>query len=280
MQPPLEATSPAPMTPAIWRVLTRRRETHDTWTLRVQAPNAEAARFAPGQFNMLYAMGVGEVPISISASADDGQLHTIRAVGAVTRALCGLRTGSLLGVRGPFGTPWPVADAKGQDLLFMAGGLGLAPLRPAIRAAFAQRESYGRIVILYGARNPTEILYRRDLERWRGRLDAEVHITVDRAEPAWRGNVGVVTKLLARSQFDPPNTTAMVCGPEIMMRFGTLDLEHAGVAPGRIYLSMERNMKCGVGLCGHCQFGPYFVCQDGPVMPYANVQRLLAVREV
>ncbi len=265
----------------LWaRVLRVRRETHDTWTLTLDTGGPFA--FAPGQFNMLYVPGVGEVPISISGDpTSPGPLvHTLRAVGAVTRALCSLKPGDLVGVRGPFGTPWPVDRAEGLDVVIVAGGIGLAPLRPALYYLLHQREWYGKIVLLYGARSPRDLLYRRELERWRGRFDLVVEVTVDHADPSWRGHVGVVTRLIPEVSFDPWNTLALVCGPEIMMRFTAQALLDRKVPPENLYLSLERNMQCGVGLCGHCQLGPFFVCKDGPVFAYPRVAPFLGKREV
>jgi NAD(P)H-flavin reductase len=207
-------------------------------------------------------------------------VHTIRAVGSVTRVMQGLRRGDVVGLRGPFGAPWPMEEARGRDVIFIAGGLGLAPLRPAILHALARRDDYRRVVILYGARTPADILFRKDLERWRGRLDVEVEVTVDRAPVAWPGQVGVVPALLAGARFDPANAVAMMCGPEAMMRFTVRELERRGVSREATYVSMERSMKCGAGLCGHCQYGPTFVCKDGPVFRYAGIERLFHVPEI
>jgi NAD(P)H-flavin reductase len=165
-------------------------------------------------------------------------------------------------------------------VVIVAGGLGLAPLRPAIYHVLAHRARYGKVVVLYGTRGPSEILFRPEIERWRRRLDAEIAVTVDRADTDWRGNIGVVPKLIPRAGFDPHNTIAMICGPEVMMRFSASALYEAGVPFERIYLSMERNMKCAIGLCGHCQFGPSFICKDGPVMRYDRIMDMLAVREI
>ena len=237
--------------------------------------------FQPGQFNMLYACGIGEIAISISGAAGGANLiHTVRAVGAVSGAITRLEPGAILGVRGPFGTHWPVLEARGADILFIAGGLGLAPLRPAIYRVLADRERYGRVVILFGTRNPQDILYRRELEQWRERLDLDIEVTVDHADATWHGNVGVVPRLIDRMAFDARAARALVCGPEVMMRFAVHSLRGAGVDPDRIFLSMERNMKCAVGLCGHCQFGPTLVCRDGPVMRYDRISDILAVREL
>ncbi len=271
-----------PMLPAPWRVRSARAETADTVTLELAPLAGSPPDFAPGQFNMLYAFGIGEVPISLSGDpADRSRLvHTVRAVGAVSTAIARARPGDMLGLRGPFGSAWPLAAAEGHDLLIIAGGLGLAPLRPAILAALARSEHYGRIAILYGGRNPAELLFRDELALWGARADVTVAITVDHADASWHGAVGVVPALLDRVAFDPAATVALICGPEVMLRFTAAALRGAGVPDARIFLSMERNMKCAVGLCGHCQFGPDFICKDGPVLPYARIAARLAVREI
>jgi NAD(P)H-flavin reductase len=186
----------------------------------------------------------------------------------------------VIGVRGPFGSHWPIELAQGKDVVIVAGGIGLAPLRSAMYQITAQREQYGKVALLYGARTPADILYRRELERWRGHFDLEVYVTVDHASSAWSGSVGVVTKLIPRATFDPDNTVAFICGPEVMMRFTVKELEKEGVAADHMYISMERNMKCAVGFCGHCQYGPHFVCKDGPVFQYSRVQSLFTKREI
>ncbi len=283
-----ERTSPRPETnglliPHLFWVESRRRETADTLTLTLTPAEAEQTwPFAPGQFNMLTAFGIGEVPISISGDPSEPQrlIHTIRAVGAATKTLCGLARGEILGVRGPFGTAWPVKEAEDSDLVIVAGGLGLAPLRPAIYHALAHREAYGNLELIYGARTPQDILYYRELEGWRGRFDTRVHVTVDSAPADWRGRVGVVTKIIAEARFDPPNTVALVCGPGIMMRFTVQELVNRGVSQDNIFVSLERNMQCGLGLCGHCQLGPLFICKDGPVFPFSRVKRWFELREV
>ena len=275
--------TPHPMLPHPYRVQRVRRETSDTFTLELEPQTgSRELTFAPGQFNMLYAFGAGEVPISISGDPARPAVlvHTTREVGAVTRAMRKLKPSDSLGVRGPFGTGWPVTAARGADVVIVAGGIGLAPLRPALYQILAEREHYGKVALLYGTRTPADILFRRELQQWHSRFDLEVHVTVDRAMGNWRGNVGVVTSLVARAPFDPQSTLAMVCGPEIMMRFTVQELEQRGVALENIYLSMERNMKCAVGWCGHCQFGPTFICKDGPVFRYDRIQALLAIREV
>lgn len=275
----VSASAADPMLPRIARVRRRRRDGPDVWTLDVEIEGP--FDFAPGQFNMLTAFGVGEAPISVSGdSTKAGLVHTIRAVGAVSAALTRLGPGDPIGVRGPFGVGWPMVEAAGHDVVVVAGGLGLAPVRPALYRLLAERGRYGRVVLLYGTRRPEEILFRAELEEWRRRLDIQIEVTVDHAIGDWYGNVGVATTLIPRARFDAPNTVAIVCGPEIMMRFASTALRDAGVAPGSIYLSMERSMKCAVGFCGHCQFGPVFVCKDGPVFSYDRISRLLSLKEI
>jgi NAD(P)H-flavin reductase len=268
------------LVPQPLRVGRFRRETADVSTFELMP--AAAFAFAPGQFNMLYAFGLGEVAISISGDPARSEriVHTVRGVGAVSKALARLRRDAVIGVRGPFGSCWPVGESEGGDIVIVAGGLGLAPLRPAVYEVLARRERYGRVVLLYGARGPAEILYRRQLEEWRRRLDVDIVVTVDHATADWRGNVGVVPALLARAPFDPDHAVAMLCGPEIMMRFTIEALRQRGVAADRIWLSMERNMKCAIGLCGHCQFGPAFVCRDGPVFRFDRIAPIFNIREI
>ncbi|MBL8132192.1 MAG: FAD/NAD(P)-binding protein [Anaerolineae bacterium] len=272
-----------PMLPSLHRVEHARWDTDDTFSLELaRVDGATIPPFEPGQFNMLYVYGVGEIPISISGdpARRDMLVHTTRAVGTVTRAMSTLKVGDTLGVRGPFGTTWPVDAARGRDVVIVAGGIGLAPLRPAMYRILAHREHYNRVVLLYGARTPGDVLYRKELEQWRAHFDLDVFVTVDRATGSWRGSVGLVTSLIGRAPFDPLNTAAMVCGPEVMMRFTTAELEKRGVKGDLIYVSMERNMKCAIGLCGHCQYGPFFICKDGPVFPYRRVQHLLSKWEI
>lgn len=272
-----------PMLPQPYLVERVRHETHDTFTLELEAKNPSAATvFVPGQFNMLYVFGVGEVPISISGDPAEPEMlvHTTRAVGTVTKAMRKLGRGDVLGVRGPYGTSWPVDEAKGRDVVIVAGGIGMAPLRPSMCQLISQRRQYGKVVLLYGARTPSDILYGREIEQWRKRSDLEVAITVDRATGPWRDNVGVVTTLIPKATFQPASTVAMVCGPEVMMRFTIAELQRRGVSNENIYISMERNMKCGFGFCGHCQFGPFFVCKDGPVFRYDRVKQFLGTGEI
>jgi NAD(P)H-flavin reductase len=272
-----------PMLPSLARIRTIRKETHDTFTFELErADGTTGFSFKAGQFNMVYVFGVGEVPVSISGNPTDSSVlvHTIRSVGTVTKVMRTLKRGDFLGVRGPFGSHWPVVEAAGSDIMIVAGGIGLAPLRPALYHALSQRERYGKVVLLYGTRTPDDILYRRELERWRSRFDLDVYITVDRAPSGWRGNVGVVTTLIQKVPFDPLNTVAMVCGPEVMMRFTVQELQKHGIKGEDLYISMERNMKCAVGFCGHCQYGPVFICKDGPVFPYNRVKDLFTLREI
>ncbi len=268
--------------PSCWRVAATRRETHDTVTLELTPPDGVAFSFRPGQFNMLYAFGIGEVPISISGdpTAPGPVLHTIRDVGAVTHALCALQPRQRVGVRGPFGTHWPVGQAEGGDVVIVAGGIGLPPLRPALYHLLANRDRYRRLVLLYGARTPGDLLFTGELTAWRSRFDLEVEVTVDAGMGDWRGDVGVVPDLIARARFDSAAATAFVVGPEIMMRFAVRALLRAGLAAGRVFLSMERNMQCAVATCGHCQFGPFLVCRDGPVFCYQSVDPWIWMREL
>jgi NAD(P)H-flavin reductase len=260
-----------------------KRETADTFTMELEPVDRPCAvSFAAGQFNMLYVFGVGEVPISISgdSSKTETLVHTTRAVGTVTNALGELKRGDVIGVRGAYGRGWPVENAKGNDVVLVAGGIGLAPLRPVMYDVLSQREKFGKVVLLYGTRTPADILFRKELEAWRGRFDLEVMTTVDRGNPEWRGNVGVVTTLMPKITFDLTSTVAMICGPEVMMRFTVAALQKRGVPDDRIYLSMERNMKCAIGFCGHCQYGASFICKDGPVFSYAQIKDWFGKQEI
>lgn len=280
MQAPSQSHDP--LVPELYRVSDVRQELADTVTLEIVPESGIRPGFLPGQFNMLYAFGVGEVAISIcdETSNSRGFVHSVREFGAVSRALARMETGTSLGVRGPFGTAWPLEQAEGSDVVIVAGGIGLAPLRPAIETLLARRERYGMIAILVGCRSPDTILYRRELEEWRRRLDIDIEVTVDHAGTDWHGNVGVVTTLIDRVAFDPDDAMAFVCGPEVMMRFAASALQRAGLDTNRVYISMERNMKCAAGMCGRCQFGPSFVCKDGPVMCLDRVSQILAMREI
>jgi NAD(P)H-flavin reductase len=278
-----------PMTPAAggaltgrpYLVSTVRHQTHDIVTIDVR-PEQDPIAFQPGQFDMVYVYGVGEAAISISSDpATPGLLsHTIRAVGWVTKALNDLQPGTTIGIRGPYGRPWPLEEAQGRDLVIVAGGIGLAPVRPAIVQALRERERFGRLVLLTGARSPRDLVFRDDLERWDADRAIDVHVTVDSAVRGWAGRVGVVTKLIPRVPFDPENAVVLTCGPEVMMRFTAQALLARGVPPDRVWVTLERNMKCGVGTCGHCQLGPVFLCRDGPVFAWPEVAHLLDVREL
>jgi NAD(P)H-flavin reductase len=276
------AAAADPFVPTFYRVRRVHRELSDTVTLDIESPHGVRPPCAPGQFNMLYVFGVGEAAISVSGDCGDDRrfVHTVRDVGAVSKAISALEAGAVIGVRGPFGVGWPVEEAEGSDVVIVAGGLGLAPLRPAIYHVLANRERYGRVAILFGTRDPREMLFSEELAAWRRHLDISVEVTVDHADASWRGTVGVAPDLIARAPFHPLDAVAFVCGPEVMMRYSASALLDAGVPADRIYLSMERNMKCAIGLCGHCQFGPTFVCKDGPVMSFDRIARIFAVREI
>lgn len=280
------APRPAVWAPAPARVLDSRRESRDVVTLTLAASGGGGGGvFRAGQFNMLYAFGVGEVAISMSGSParSDVAIHTIKAVGAVTEALCRSRVGDAVGVRGPFGTPWPMDQVRGMDVVVVAGGLGLAPLRPVVYQVLAERAAFGKLVLLAGARTPPDLLFAEELAAWGARGDVLVRTTVDRAESGWKGRVGVVPALLGElddEDVDLTRAAVFVCGPEVMMRFVLRELARRAVPDERVFLSLERNMKCAVGLCGHCQLGPSFICKDGPVLGYDRVRPLFWAREV
>lgn len=281
----INAVEPAPdvMAPAVARVAAVDKETHDTFNLTLE-PREDAAlrKFAPGQFSMLYVFGIGELPISISGNPDArGKLvYTVRSIGKATHALVSRKPGDWIGVRGPFGRGWPLDAARGRDVVIVAGGIGLAPLRPAIFQILRHRGDYGRVVVLYGARSPRDILYRKQLFAWNYVPETEVVSTVDYGGLSWRGNVGVVTTLFPHMRLRPDRSTAMICGPEVMMRHVIHELLSRGFSESDIYLSMERNMQCAVGLCGHCQLGPYFVCKDGPVFCCSTIKPWMDRHEI
>lgn len=271
-------TATDPVVPVPHRVTDRWVDTDDTVTLELAPIGEPLPRFAPGQFAMITKYGVGDVPISLSGHRGTRLLHTVRAVGAVTRALHDTVRGCVVGVRGPFGTTWDVASAAGCDVVVAAGGLGLAPLRPVIDELLADRAAYGRISILIGAREPAELLYRDRYAVWAGR--ARVEVTVDRAGPGWTGPVGLITKLVPGIDVDPARAVAFVCGPEPMMRFTGRALIAQGMPAAQVRVSLERTMRCGLGWCGHCQLGPLLICRDGPVVGFPVAEPLMSVREL
>jgi NAD(P)H-flavin reductase len=262
-------------------------ETPDTASLTFELSDGRtAADFRPGQFNMLYVHGVGEVPISIASSRRETLLkHTLRAVGTVTRLLLRMQPGDDIGLRGPFGAGWPVERCYGRNLLIIAGGCGLPPLRPVVIDALAEREKFRSVKVLYGARTPKDLIYTSEYGGWGKVRGCNVYVTVDKADDQWPGSldrdghptcltgVGVVTTLLDKVGEIPKDTTSFVCGPEIMMKFAVLELLKRGVLSENIVVSLERNMNCGRGTCGHCQQGPVFICRDGPVFDYPRVKR-------
>jgi NAD(P)H-flavin reductase len=268
------------LVPVPYQLISTHAETHDTWTLTLRPVGEPIPAHQPGQFTMLYAFGVGEIPISISGwPGSDDLVHTIRAVGAVSRALTSAEPGQLIGVRGPYGTDWGVPDAADQELLIVAGGIGLAPLRPAILQALREPGTYRKVTVLIGARSPEELVFARELTGWR-EAGARVRVTVDRAAPGWTGRVGVVTQLIDQTGMDPERTLALVCGPEVMIRHTARALVARQVPPERVRVSMERNMRCGVAVCGHCQLGPVLLCRDGAVLSYPQAAPLLAIKEL
>ncbi len=279
LSPPLVGEA---MLPRPFRVAARIEETHDTVTLEFEPADGDGIRFAPGQFTMLYLFGIGEVPISIAGGEEDGRtlVHTVRSVGAVTEAIWSLGEGEQVGIRGPYGVGWPIEEAEGKDLIVAAGGIGLAPLRSVVQHVAELGDRFGAVSLLYGTRSPTDMLYEEELRDWRTRFQVDVGVTVDRSDEGWQGNVGVVTSLLPGVNFDPANTVAMVCGPEVMMKVVARELVSRGVEPADVYISLERNMKCAIGFCGHCQFGPDFVCRDGPVVAYARVMERMRLAQL
>ncbi len=274
-----------PMRVAVIQRIVPETPESSTYWMTWRDGDGEGYAFAPGQFNMLYVFGVGEVAISISS--DPGHPHrlghTIRHVGRVTNAFRELRPGDEVGIRGPFGRPWPLHEAEGGDLVVVAGGVGVCPVRPAIEYAMRHRDRYHRLILLLGARTPELLPYKDQLDEWVSlmeRLGVELHLTVDEAVGTWLYHVGVVTTLFPRAELQPARTTAFMCGPEIMMRFASRGLLELGVPAERVWVSMERHMECGIQLCGHCQLGPWFACSDGPVFRYDEISDLMEVPEL
>ena len=251
------------------------KETPDTFTLLFDLVGGRTpAEFMPGQFNMLYVYGVGEVPISVASHRKEKSLmHTVRSVGTVTSLITRLHAGESVGIRGPFGKQWPLAEAEGKQLLIIAGGLGLPPLRPVIEEARTTPEHFNGVKIIYGARTPSDLIYTNEYQKWGTSKGCEFLQTVDRGTGDRIGNVGVVTTLFKKAGILPKEAVAFICGPELMIRFSILELAKLGVSSENIYVSMERNMSCGVGTCGHCQLGPFFICRDGPVFSYPRIRR-------
>jgi len=251
-----------------------RKETPDTFTLLFDlGEGRKSTEFMPGQFNMLYVFGVGEVPISVASFGKEKQLmHTVRSVGRVTNVLAALAPGSSVGIRGPFGKGWPLAEAKGKQLLVIAGGLGLPPLRPVIEEGIAEPGSFDGMKVMYGARTPADLIYTYEYQRWQEADGCDLFLTVDRGTSDWKGNVGVVTTLFPKAGIDPGRAVAFICGPELMLKFSILELAKMGIPAERIFISLERNMSCATGTCGHCQLGPLFICRDGPVFSYSRVK--------
>ncbi len=270
------------MVPRPFLVRRRVEEMPGCVTLELEPCDGGAAPFAPGQFTMLYVPAVGEIAVSISGdpTQTDCLVQTIRAVGPVSRAVCAKAEGERIGVRGPLGRGWPVEAALGKHLVIVAGGVGLAPVRPVLLWALANRERLSGLSLVYGTRSPDQVLFASELLGWSSNDALRVAVSVDRAEDGWAGHVGVVTDLIPGVLDSPTETVAMVCGPEIMMRFAAQALDAEGVPAGSIHLSMERNMKCGIGWCGHCQLGPHLLCRDGPVLAYPEVRDLMAVWEL
>lgn len=272
-----------PLKPIPCRIKNVIYESSDVFTLEIEPPKDFGKfDFLPGQFNMLYVFGTGEIPISISGDTEKSEnlIHTVRAVGNVSKAMSKLQKGDMLGIRGAFGSDWQIGENTDKDIILVAGGIGLAPLRPVIYHILNNRELYGRIFIFVGARTPEDLIFANELQNWRGRFDLEVEITVDLAEKNWHGNVGFVTNLIQFEPFDSANSIAMLCGPEIMMRFAVTELKKRKIESNQIYLSMERNMKCAVGFCGRCQYGAEFICKDGPVFRLDKIEKIFGKVEI
>ena len=279
----MTAAPPNPYLPAEAEVVERIEEAPAVFTLRLRLcdPEVRAAyRFAPGQFNMLYLYGVGEVPISIVSDPDDAGhlLHTIRSVGRVTGGLEKLSAGQRIGLRGPYGRGWPLQQAAGRDVLVLTGGLGCAPVVSVINYILMRRSAFGRLVIIQGVKHAQDLLWRERYARWAAQPDTQVLLSADHGGPLWPWHVGLVTEVFDQARIDPGSTLVMMCGPEGMMRASVAELARRGIAQDGIYLSMERNMQCAVGHCGHCQYGGSFVCRQGPVYAWPEVKALFDVR--
>jgi len=265
------------------RIVGRVEESPTIFTLRLRLADERARaayRFAPGQFNMVYLYGVGEVPISIVSDPSGPELldHTIRAVGRVTQGLARLQPGEHIGLRGPFGRGWPLREAEGHDILVVTGGLGCAPVVAVINYILMRRERFGRLTIIQGVKHAEEMIWRERYAYWNTLPDTRVLLAADHGGALWPFHVGLVTEVFDQAPITPANTLVMMCGPEGMMHAGIQNLTARGIAEERIYLSMERSMHCAVGHCGHCQYGARFVCRDGPVFAYPRVKELFRVK--
>jgi NAD(P)H-flavin reductase len=269
-----------PYLPREAEIVGRTQESPNTFSLDLRLTDGQPYDFAPGQFNMLYLYGAGEVPISIVADAQDSGLltHTIRALGRITYGMAQLQVGDRIGLRGPYGRGWPMQRAEGRDVVVVTGGLGCAPSVSIVHYILARRERFGHLCILQGVKHTDDLIWRDQYDAWGQLPDVQILLAADVAEAGWRGHVGLVTALIHQLQLEPAQTVAMLCGPEAMMITAADSLHRLGLAPGDIYLSMERNMQCAVGHCGHCQIGADFVCRDGPVFAWPEISELLGVR--
>lgn len=278
----LSAVLPEPMlpVPAVIREIKPEVYGISTFTISPRDPAQTFVPFRPGQFNMIHLPGFGEVAISISSdpSVPDVMGHTIRYAGVVTRAVGRLKVGDTIGLRGPYGHGWPLEESVGKDLLIVTGGIGMAPLRPVLLHVIHHRKSYGRVIVLYGGRTPQDLLYQDEFDSWREQ-GIELHVSVDRADETWTGQVGVIPMIFYKIRLEHRNTVVYTCGPEIMMRFVIFEALARRIPKDRIYVSMERNMKCAIGICGHCQVGPTFICKEGPVLKYSAVETFFGREE-
>lgn len=267
--------------PKLYRIGEVISELTNVWTFHLNPEEGDSSFFQPGQFNMLYVPGFGEAAISISSGVHKiPQLaHTFRVVGDVTGALSRLKSGDQIGIRGPFGSPWPTAELQGKDVMLVAGGIGLAPLKPLIEHVLQNRGDYKSLKLIYGAKSPNALLFQREFGRWED-AGLVVETTVDRGTPDWHGHIGVVTEIMRPFEGTANQTRVLACGPEVMMRFVAREAMSLGIAPTHIFLSLERNMKCAMGLCGVCQFGPEFICKNGPVFSFDRISHFLRLEDL
>ena len=276
---PISVVDPMLPHPAIVRAIKPETYGISTFSLEYTDPDASVG-FNPGQFNMIYLPGFGEVAISICSNPETPRVmeHTIRYAGSVTRAIGRLKVGDTVGLRGPHGNSWPMELARGKDLMIVSGGIGLAPLRPVILQVLHHRSSFGRVLVLYGGRTPQDLLYTDEFEEWQD-AGIEMNVSVDRADENWKGQVGVIPMAFYRIRLDHRNTLVFSCGPEIMMRFVIYEAMARRIPKESIYVSMERNMKCAIGFCGHCQLGPVFICKQGPVFRFSVIEPFFGKEE-